>query len=86
MFYEISDKNLENNNDYSVLFQIETPLLDQGRAQLKLNIGNPKYKANPSDGFDFNYRGQLSLNNKHFISAGIKMDTASEIKGKLLLM
>ena len=81
MFYEVSDKNLENNNDYSVLFQIETPLLDQGRAQLKLNIGNPKYKENPSDGFDFNYRGQLSLNNKHFISAGIKMDTASETKG-----
>ena len=81
MFYEVSNKNLETNNDYSVLFQIETPLLEQGMAQVKLNIGNPKYKENYSDGFDFNYRGQLSLNNKHFISAGIKMDTASETKG-----
>ena len=81
MFYEVSNKNLDTNNDYSVLFQIETPLLEQGMAQVKLNIGNPKYRENYSDRFDFNYRGQLSLNNKHFISAGIKMDTASETKG-----
>ena len=79
--YDISDGNVDGVTGYDVLLQLETPFLGQGRAQLKLNIGSPMYTS-ATNALKVNYRGQLSLNNQHFLSASFNMDTESERKGE----